>query len=319
MSVGSLNNLSSRAIIGKYYATLEGTALPPWVDAISTEIQSNQDSETYKFLGMTAPMREWVGGRQPKAFLANGISIINKHYELTLDIPVEDIRRDKTGQIQVRINESVQRYRSHWNGLLSTLVLAGTSGTCYDGHVFFDSNHEEGASGSQKNLLTSSEVAALNVATTTAPTADEAASALLGVIAYMHSLVDDQGEPMNEDAGKFVVLCGTPQIYAAMKQACTKNLLNVGTGVRDNPLIGTFQVDAVYNQRLAANTTQFIVVRTDAPVKPFIRQVETEGTMQAIAEGSELAFNNGIWRFGIDCWRNVGYGYWQYAAHATMN
>ena len=33
--------------------------------------------------------------------------------------------------------------------------------------------------------------------------------------------------------------------------------------------------------------------------------------IQAIAEGSELEFKEGKHWYGVDTWRNVGYGYWQ--------
>jgi phage major head subunit gpT-like protein len=40
--------------------------------------------------------------------------------------------------------------------------------------------------------------------------------------------------------------------------------------------------------------------------------------MKARAEGSEFEFTNDAWEFGIDSWRNVGYGYWQRACLVTM-
>lgn len=314
------NLLSSRAIIGRYFATLEQMQMASWVGQTSVEFMSNQDSETYRFLGMTPAMREWIGSRQAKNLLVNGITIDNKHYEATLDIPVADIRRDKTSQIMVRVDELAARNVNHWNKLLSALIAAGAATVGYDGKFFFATDHAEGDSGTQINALAAAQVAELNVGSATAPTADEMASAILGVIAYMHSYVDDQGEPMNEDSKSFTVMCGTPAIFSAAMQAVSKNSLNTGTGVRDNPLVGGgLTVNAVYNQRLSATTNGFYTFRTDAPMKPLIRQVETQGVLKAIAEGSELEFNNDIWRFGVDSWRNVGYGYWQYAALATLS
>jgi len=188
MSVQSLNALSSRAIIGRYYATLESLGIPAWVNATSMEFNSNQDKETYKFLGQSPVFREWLGGRQHKGLKVNSIEIENKHYEATLDIDVSDIRRDKTGQIMVRVDDLARRTQDHWNSLLSTLILDGdgTSGICYDGQEFFDTDHSEGDSGTQQNDIDATDVAALNL-TVTAPTAAEMSAAILEVIAYMHS------------------------------------------------------------------------------------------------------------------------------------
>lgn len=319
MAKTGLISLSSRAIIGRYYATLEKTQRASWVDGTSMEFSSNQDSETYKWLGMSPAMREWLGGRQVKSLAVNGITIENKHYESTLDIPVEDVRRDKTGQIMVRVDDLAARNISHWNSLLSALILNGhSSATCYDGQDFFDDDHSSGDSGTQQNDIDATDVPALNL-TVAAPTAAEMSAAILGVIAYMNSYLDDQGEPINEGASKFVCMTGLPLFYGSILQACTLSNISAGTGV-NNPLVGGgFQVVPVYNARLASATTQMWMFRTDAPCKPFIRQVETDGSLKSIAEGSELEFNNGIWRFGVDSWRNVGYGYWQYACRATLS
>src|SRR3972149_253695 len=180
--------LGSRAIIGKFFAALEAAAGASWVRRIAMMMNSDQESETYKWLGMVPALREWIGGRQAKGFRENGVTIINKTWESTLEILVDWIRRDKTGQIAVRIAELAKRAVEHDAKLLSTIIANGTgstNGLCYDGQYFFDDDHSEGDSGTQKNLLTATEVPTLNVTTAAAPTPAEAAKALLGVIADM--------------------------------------------------------------------------------------------------------------------------------------
>ena len=51
---------------------------------------------------------------------------------------------------------------------------------------------------------------------------------------------------------------------------------------------------------------------------PFIRQEEKAVNVSAIAEGSEHEFKNNEHIYGVDTWRNVGYGYWQYGCYVTM-
>ena len=63
------------------------------------------------------------------------------------------MRRDKTGQIDIRIREQVQRAQAHWAKLLSDLIIAAESTVCYDGQYFFDTDHSEGDSGTQDNDL----------------------------------------------------------------------------------------------------------------------------------------------------------------------
>jgi phage major head subunit gpT-like protein len=74
----------------------------------------------------------------------------------------------------------------------------------------------------------------------------------------------------------------------------------------------------VVNARMATFTDKFVVFRTDSEVKPLIRQQEENIRMKSIAEGTELEFNEDKHHYGIDSWRNVGYGLWQHACHVTM-
>jgi len=313
--------LGSRAIIGKFFAALEEYTGKSWVDLVSVHFDSDQASETYKWLGMVPAMREWIGGRQAKGFRENGITIENKTFEATLNILSDWIRRDKTGQIDIRIAELAQRAVGHWGKLLSTLILNGTgstSGLCYDGQYFFDSDHSEGESGTQKNLLTSSEVAALDVTTATTPTVTEAIKAILGVIAYMLGYKDDQGEPMNSEAKNFIVQTSVTLwpylVHATLGEPGNVNESNVLKALKKEG----FEVSVVPNPRLTF-TTQFAVFRTDAPAKALIRQEEEKISVGAKAEGSEFEFDNNMHQYGIKAVRNVGYGYWQYAAHATLS
>ncbi len=129
----SAQGLSSRAIIGEFYARLEQNDGAAWMGRISNLFQSNQESETYKWLGMAPAMREWVGGRQAKGFRENGITIANKRYEATLEVLLDEMRRDKTGQVMVRVAELAQRnqvvYFTHHRHLvaLATRVLPAGS------------------------------------------------------------------------------------------------------------------------------------------------------------------------------------------------
>ena len=313
--------LGSRAIIGKFYTALEQYMGASWIDAVSVYFDSDQESETYKWLGMVPQMREWIGGRQAKGFRENGITIFNKQFEATLEVLVAWLRRDKTGQLDIRINELAQRCATHWCKLLSTLIANGTgstNGLCYDGQYFFDSDHSEGNSGTQINLLTATQVPKLNISTTTAPTATEAIDAIMGVIAYMLTYVDDEGEPMNSEAREFKIMTA-PKLWAPMTKAIFGSTDSAAaTNVIKELEKDGFKVSLAANPRLSY-TTQFVTFRTDAPAKALIRQEEEGLKMAAKAEGSEFEFDNNAHQYGVSATRNVGYGYWQYAAHSTFS
>lgn len=311
--------LSSRAIIGMYYARLEanlGTAL---IDSISNGFGSDQAGETYNFLGQTPAMREWIGGRQAKGFSGQGVTIVNKHYEATLEVQRKDARRDKTGQIEARIQEFADRGQTHWLSLLSTLLLNGASTVCYDGQYFFDTDHSEGDSGTQSNSITVdiSTLPAQVHGSVTAPSNEEMQQAIFAGITQILGLKDDKGEPMNEGANAFTVVVPMsllPQALAAVDKVATAAALN---NVNPN-LLKNFSISVEPNARLSAWTDKFVVFRTDSPIKALIRQTEQDIELKAKAEGSEFEFDNDAWQFGIDGWRGVGYGYWQRAVLVTM-
>lgn len=308
--------LSSRAIIGKFYATLNALAGTSWVDKISMLFESDQESETYKWLGMAPGMREWIGGRQAKGFRENGITIINKDFEATLEVLTREIRRDKTGQVMVRINELARRTISHWASLLTTLIIGGEAGVCYDGQYFFDTDHSEGNSGTQDNDL-SIDISALPAAvhgSTTLPSAEEMQQCILKAIAAILGFKDDQGEPFNEDANEFLVMVPTT-LWIPAKAAVSMKL--VGYGESSQVDVSGFGINVAANPRLTW-TAQFAVYEIGAMVKPFIRQEEDPVSIAAIAEGSELEFNEKKHHYGVSASRNVGYGYWQKACLVTM-
>ena len=311
-------DLSSRAIIGMYYARQETDAGLAWIDGISNAFGSDQSSETYKFLGQSPTMREWIGGRQAKGFSGQGLTIVNTHYESTIEVQKKDVRRDKTGQLRARIDEWSDRHQTHWASLLSTLLLNGASTLCYDGQYFFDTDHSEGDSGSQSNKI-SVDISGLPATlhgTTTAPSVEEMQQAILAGIAAMLAFKDDKGEPMNENAREFLVVVPVGLYITAVAAVSALTTANLSNNLNPNIIAG-MKVNVQMNARLTW-TAEFAIFRTDSPIKALIRQTEQEVELKAKAEGSEYEFDNDAWQFGVDAWRGVGYGYWQRVIHVTM-
>ena len=309
------SSLGSRAIIGEFYATLEQDLGGMWIPGLSNYFESNQESETYKWLGQAPAMREWIGTRQEKALREAGVTIANKTYEGTLEVLLDEIRRDKTGQVMVRVRELAQRTNAHWAKLLTDLLIAAESTACYDGQYFFDTDHSEHDSGTQDNDITS------DITTTTAPTAGEAETAILKSMQQILGFKDDQGEPMNENAKSFLVMVPVAfmssfagaigsEIIVDASTSRTNRILTLGS-------LGGFTVELAVNARLTW-TTKFATFRTDCETKALIRQEEEGVSMSALAEGSEEEFKNKRHLYGVKAIRNVGYGYWQRACLTTF-
>ncbi len=310
----ALSALSSRAIIGEFYNRLSEDPGIEWVNATSMFFLSDQASETYEQLGQVPTMQPWVGGRKSKALTVLGnITLTNVEYESTLDVLVAEIRRDKTGQVQVRLNEQVTRAQSHWAGLLTTLVETGTTTEGQDGQNFFDTDHTEGNNTTnQDNDLTT------NITTPSSPTAVEMETAILSMVSAALGYLDNENQPMNENATEFTVMVPPNHMGAALA-AITAPLITDSSGSKTNVLAaGNFRLKLVVNPRLTS-TDIFYVFRTDGMgTKAFIRQEEVPLTIDKQAEGSGVEFNDKKHQYGISTSRAVGFGMWQHAVIQTF-
>jgi phage major head subunit gpT-like protein len=314
-----LNKLTERQIIGTFYKALSSDPGNDWINSVSNYFTSDQASEEYAWLGQSPAMRQWIGGRNAQGLREQSFSIRNVHYEATIDILVRHLRRDKSGQAMIRIQEMARRANTHWASLLSTLIVNGAATACYDGQYFFDTDHSEGDSGTQSNDITV-DISALPVATagtTTAPAVAEMQFAIAQAITQIATFKDDQGEPMNEDASSFLVMA-PPGLMNAALQAVASPVQVAETQSVLQALKQNFNIRAMMNPRLSSWTANFVVFRDDSYIKSFIRQEETGVDLKVKGDGSEYEFDNDAWQFGIDTWRNVGYGYWQNSCLVTL-
>lgn len=302
-----------KGIMGQFYRRFEDVLSKSWASRIALIIPSNQEVETYRLLGMVPAIREWKGGRLLKALRTDGFTITNKPFEGTLPFSLEDWRRDKTGQLMIRMGDLARRAAQHPEALITTAIEA--NGLSYDGQNFFDTDHALGSSGTQINALAAAQVPALNVVTAAAPTEDEMVDVLIGVISYQYGLKDDQGEPINGDAKKWIVMV-PPNLMGSTQAAIRSKLRKSGSDAATQHQ--DFEISCIVNPRLTSATV-FYVFREDVEMKSMILQEELAPETQVIGEGSEEAFKNRRILAGVFCSRNVGYGEPLHAAKCTLS
>lgn len=319
-------SLSSKGIIGRLYKSMEAAFEKSWVSKLGLLISSNEETETYRNVGAVPPMARRAGGLKASDLPTYEMQIRNYPYETAMRLPVEVVRRDKTGQINMSIAGLAKRAVQNWAKLLSDLISAAhasgvTLGTCLDGQAYFDIDHSSGKSGTQLNYLQAAQVAALGVTAPTAPTPIEAQQAIFGMIGYMLGINDDQGEPSNEEAREFIAMVGTTDLYGGVAPACTAAQITGAAGTQiPNPLVGgDFKVTPVLNSRLSALTTSIFVFRIDGDAPCFILQQETAPKVETIAEGSELEITEGVHLYKVSSSRNAGYGRWEHAAEGILS
>jgi len=313
----SASGLSSRAIIGSFYHALEQNDGASWVNPLAKLFFSDQESEDYKFLDAAPTMREWVDGRMAASLFDNSITIANKLYEATLEIPVDWIRRDKTGQINIRIKELARRANSHYGVLLSGLIANGETGLCHDGKAFFATDHPYSVnnpyvSGSQSNLKQ------WDVLTTTAPTNSEFQSATMRGIETILGLKDGTAEPINENAKKFLVMVPSHFMNIAGAALGAEAVDGSSNVIQACANLAGFEIGLAINPRLNSWTTKFAVFRADGDVTPFIRQEEEGIKVDALAEGSEHEFKEDTHLYGVSALHSVRYGAYQHGCLVSL-
>lgn len=351
--------IGTRGVVGMFFLMLEQYAGQSWIGQVANIFDSNQSLETYAGLGMVPQLREWIGAKHAKGFNEFSITIKNKDFEATLAIKNKDLRRDKTGQLRARIAQFAQRVLSHEALLLSGIIDGGSSTTvtipgmsaqtiaCYDGQPLFSDSHLIGSTSIDNNItidlsdLSTALGSNVGVGTSTAPLAPAMAAGITAAVSQMYGFKDDQGQPLNEFARKFIVM--VPNTFSGAAQQATKGqFLALGyanpTQFVLSPSLAEAEFMVVPNPRLTW-TTQFAVFRADAPFKALIHQYEalnsasdanmsggseSEATagagvvMKTLGPGSDHEFLNGEQLFGIEKSGNVGWSCFEQAVLVTF-
>lgn len=319
MATGQYGFLDNKNLIGIWDQMYEPALNGVWSTAIGTTVDSTMETESYGWLGAAPGLEELNSDSSKEEQLGKyQYYLRNVEYAKTLKIAEKDMRRDKIGQIEMRIGEMAEKAAEHWNVLAAATILANPTG--YDGATLFSTTHAESGS-NQINDLSSTQVTALDVTTPAAPTAVEAAAALNGVIGNFYTLQDDKGYPINGQAKDFTVLCGTTNIWAPMNYAVSATAF---AGGQTNQLLGLKNNNGINIQvklipQLSTFTTGFYVFRNDSKVKALILQNEVPVSPAVSDRSNDEFIKFRRFLFSIYASRAVGTARWQSAAKATFS
>jgi hypothetical protein len=318
MPVNSSKKNSSIGIIGVMLSIMAVMTATPWSFAISLQnFDAQDDSLEYATTSATPQMRKWIGGRDAKRLFNQSVTLKSEKFEVTLVDKIKNWVYDKTGQMQQRLQNFVGRSYTHWDKLATEVLELGESTLTYDGANFFSASHNTGNSGTIKNLVTASEVSALNVTTPASPTVAEASNIIYGLLIHFQTFKDDAGEPIHEDLNKMLVMVPA-NMAATFKQAATAMFITDGVGSRDNPLMNSdLKITVVTNVRLTSTTVIYafalngdpaLILQQQGPIKPSSK-----------AEGSDFEHDTDQWEFGLSADRVAGLFCWQACLKATLS
>lgn len=319
--VGQYSILDNNNLIGIFDRLYEQEVAGDWAPMVGNLLTSDKASETYGWLGAAPSLEELKGDMTEEQFAQYSYTLRNVEYAKAIKILERDMRRDKVGQIEMRLGDLSRKAQDHWKLLASNLMINGaTSGfNSYDGVTFYNAAHLESGT-AQKNLLTNSDVGALDVATATAPTATEAQAIVTGLIGKFYEMTDNKGDPINGEARSFVVVVGTADLWAPFNEAIYGRLAS-GSENRVQALSGQagITITLVLNPRLKALTTNVFMFRTDSPVKAFVFQEEVplEPLVSNKQNDEYIKYRRFI--FALYTSRAAGYLRWQSALKATLS
>jgi phage major head subunit gpT-like protein len=111
-----------------------------------TQVASQQPSGTregvYSWLGQFPKLREWIGDRQIKNLRQHDYSILNRRFETTIEVPVDDIEDDQYGVYNMAFENAGAAVKVWPDDLVfGEAAVNGATGLCYDGQPFLDANH----------------------------------------------------------------------------------------------------------------------------------------------------------------------------------
>lgn len=120
---------------------------------VTTQVPSNNRSNTYAWLGDMSDMREWLGDRVVEELAGHDYTITNKAWEKTIAVKREDIDDDAYGIYTPMAEDLGFVTRTHRSRMMWDLLANGEVNKCYDGQPFFSTAHKTDDGPTQSNLI----------------------------------------------------------------------------------------------------------------------------------------------------------------------
>lgn len=304
----NLKGLSSNAIRGEFFKTLEEAQAAAWSSLVAMMLRSNQEIEPYKWLGDAPVLREKASNNTKTTLKASGLNVTNKRFSAILEIDDDDFRRDKTDQIMTRTRDLAKRAAQLPQQVISRLLIANSN--AYDGAAFFHASGHVTPNGDTVNNAIS-----YNATSSSTLTVAEGQDVILQAITQILGFKDDVGEPRNEFAQQFLVMCPVglwTGLLGAVKNDYTSN------GASNTIKGSGFGITVVMNPRLTAADKCF-VFRTDSDVKAFLWQDEVDPQFDnRTPQNSDEGFKNDVHLYKAQRIGNGAFGRFDQACQVTI-
>lgn len=280
-------------------------------EQFAEQMTSGTETEFYPWLGELTGLREWIGARLTDSVSARSYALLNLPYEKTIGVDRDKIEDDQFNVFGRRI-ELLGEAAKRWpDDIVTTALVAGITGLCYDGQPFFSSAHpvdiDDPSKGTFSNRLDSSTSGALPL-NNPATYLDNFATAY----AAMQTFKGESGISLEVQPTILMVppalmkyarlICNESDTVAAIKNVAGSEF--VAAANLSNPYSGL--VIPIINPRLTDANTWYLF-STDR-IKPMLFQLRrAPELLQLIDPQSPNVFNQKTFVYGVDARGAAGY------------
>jgi phage major head subunit gpT-like protein len=274
---------------------------PPAYQTIAMEVESTTQTEIHTWLGAIPAVKEWVSERSIERLSAFEYAVVNRDWEMTIEIPRNAIEDDRIGQFRPVIEMMARQARNHPSMLV--MQTFRDNPVSYDNQPLFSANHQEGQSGVQSNIVT-------GTGTTLAQIIDDLDQAS----ARFASFRDDRGNP--------IMIAGQPlDVTHVMTPPALKGAFE--TIARAEMIQNTTnkwqgRIEVITNPYLT-DPNDWYALCLAHPFKPVLVQMRRPATIQDF--DSEVAayelFHRKRFLIGVDGRYAVAPAFWQTAIRVS--
>lgn len=264
----------------------------------AVEIPMTMRTQNINWLGRAPAMREWLDSKRSEQLRGFDFTLKTKDWESTIEVDRNDIEDDALGLYRPAIEMLGMRAKQFPDRRLSEVRIANP--LCYDGQNFYDTDHAEGDSGVQSNLLTGTGV--------TAPTVR---ADFFKAVEALEKFKDDKGEPFIEGG------VDNPQLIATIPpllRSVFEDINNPGPGSLVQKTVIPYEVDS----RLA-DANDWYLDFVGYPIKPFLKLNRKDTQFVALDDpnASETVFMRKKFYYGVEGRGDMMPGFWQMSAKTT--
>lgn len=131
---------------------------PSWASKVGTKVPSTSRSTRHGWLSKVGKLKEYINEKTVERLATRDYIISNKKFELTIEIPEEDLEDDQVGMFG-KTAEMIGMQAAKWpDDMLLTAIQTGKVALCYDGQPFFNGSHpvnvDKSGLGTFSNLIT---------------------------------------------------------------------------------------------------------------------------------------------------------------------